>query len=94
MTVTTKQPKVTIQFMETSTHCSNGLPRTTLYTISSTLCNYTISPILVIFDHTNVFLLLFLIFSQHDCKCAYQTTIIIIIPYTSTNSKQSKYRDG
>ena len=150
LTVTKKRPKDTIQFMEISIHCSNGLPRTTLYNISSTICNYTISllfleryksdivvlyvvryinafllkrvtqlcqdillcayisintyllviynsikaPILVICDHTNVFLLLFLIFSQHDCKCAYQTIIIIIIPYFSTNSKQSKYRDG
>ena len=93
MTVTKKQSKDTIQFMEISIHCSNGLPRTTLYNISSIICNYTIFPILAIFDYTNVFLLLLLIFSQHDCKCAYQTIIIIIIQY-STNSKQSKYRDG
>ena len=150
LTVTKKRPKDIIKFMEISINCSNGLPRTMLYNISSTICNYTISllfleryqpdivvlyviryiiafllkkvtqmcqdillcayisintylliiynsikaPILVICDHTNVFLLLFLIFSHHDCKCAYQTIIIIIIPYFSTNSKQSKYRDG
>ena len=95
MTVTKKQPKDTIKFMEISIHCSNGLPRTTVYDFNSTICNCTILPILVIFDHTNVFLLLFLVLFQHDCKCAYQTIIIIIfISYSSTNSKQPKYRDG